>query len=170
MEAAIHRCFSKQLFLKISQFSQKNTCFSVSFIKLSASKAVLNFIKKETLALVFSCEFCEISKNTFFYRTLLVAASESFWIPTQSALRLYSFPFQITQIHTLKLDHHQPEHQAFCYMEKEYQVDNQYTNNKYARYGSCHSQMFFKIAVFKNITIFTEKYLRWCFFYKADCF
>ena len=25
-----------------------------------------NFIKKETLALVFSCEFCEISKNTFF--------------------------------------------------------------------------------------------------------
>ena len=24
---------------------------------------------KETLAQVFSCEFCEISKNTFFYRT-----------------------------------------------------------------------------------------------------
>ena len=35
-----------------------------------------NFIKKETLAQVFSCEFCEISKNTFFYRTPLVAASE----------------------------------------------------------------------------------------------
>ena len=28
-----------------------------------------NFIEKETLALVFSCEFCEIFKNTFFYRT-----------------------------------------------------------------------------------------------------
>ena len=25
-----------------------------------------NFIKKESLALVFSCEFCEISENTFF--------------------------------------------------------------------------------------------------------
>ena len=25
---------------------------------------------------MFSCEFCEISKNTFFYRTLLVATSE----------------------------------------------------------------------------------------------
>ena len=25
-----------------------------------------NFIKKETLAQVFSCQFCEISKNTFF--------------------------------------------------------------------------------------------------------
>ena len=34
-----------------------------------------NFIKKDTLAQVFSCEFCEISKNTFFYRTPLVAAS-----------------------------------------------------------------------------------------------
>ena len=34
-----------------------------------------NFIKKETLAKVFSCEFYEITKNTFFYRTPLVAAS-----------------------------------------------------------------------------------------------
>ena len=34
-----------------------------------------NFIKGETLAQVFSCEFCEISKNTFFYRAPLVAAS-----------------------------------------------------------------------------------------------
>ena len=34
-----------------------------------------NFIKKETLAQAFSCEFCEISKNTFFYRTALAAAS-----------------------------------------------------------------------------------------------
>ena len=33
------------------------------------------FIKKETLAQVFSCEFYEISKNTFSYRTPLVAAS-----------------------------------------------------------------------------------------------
>ena len=35
-----------------------------------------NFIKKETLRQVFSFEFCEISKNTFCYRTPLVAASE----------------------------------------------------------------------------------------------
>ena len=34
-----------------------------------------NFIKKETLAQVFSFEFCEISKNSFSYRTPLVAAS-----------------------------------------------------------------------------------------------
>ena len=29
-------------------------------------KKVCNFIKKETLAQVFPCEFCEIFKNTFF--------------------------------------------------------------------------------------------------------
>ena len=34
-----------------------------------------NFIKKETLAQVFSSEFCEISKNTFLHRTPLVASS-----------------------------------------------------------------------------------------------
>ena len=29
-----------------------------------------NFIKKETLAQMFSCKFCEISKNTFFEQHL----------------------------------------------------------------------------------------------------
>ena len=42
-------------------------CARVSFL--------VNFIKKETLTQVFSCKFCEISKNTFFHRTPLVAAS-----------------------------------------------------------------------------------------------
>ena len=35
-----------------------------------------NFIKKETLGQVFSCEFSEISKNTFCYRTPL---GDCFW-------------------------------------------------------------------------------------------
>ena len=34
-----------------------------------------NFIKKETLAQVFSCEFCEISKNTFLTEHLCTTAS-----------------------------------------------------------------------------------------------
>ena len=34
-----------------------------------------NFIKKETLAQVFSCEFCEISKNTFFTEHVWATAS-----------------------------------------------------------------------------------------------
>ena len=35
----------------------------------------LNFTKKENLAQVFFCEFCEISKNTFFTEHLWAAAS-----------------------------------------------------------------------------------------------
>ena len=33
-------------------------------------------LKKETLAQVFSCEFCEISKNTFFTEHLWTTASD----------------------------------------------------------------------------------------------
>ena len=35
-----------------------------------------NFFKKETLARVFSCEFCKIFKTIVFYRTPLVATSD----------------------------------------------------------------------------------------------
>ena len=53
-----------------------NTCARVSFlIKFQDC----NFIKKDTLARVFSYEFCEISKNTFSYKTPLVPASVGFY-------------------------------------------------------------------------------------------
>ena len=51
---------------------------------------VCNFIKKETLAQVFSCEFCEISKNTFTYRIPPVAASGNCPIKFGSSFQ-YSF-------------------------------------------------------------------------------
>ena len=35
-----------------------------------------NFTKKETLAQVFSCQFCKICKNTFCYKTPPVVASD----------------------------------------------------------------------------------------------
>ena len=69
--------------LEISQNTQENTCASF-LIKLQGwnlqqAEACI-FISKETLAQVFSCEICEISKNAFFkktsfYRTPPVAAS-----------------------------------------------------------------------------------------------
>ena len=62
--AVVHRFSVKKLFLEISQNSQKNTCASVSF-----------FIK--LLTQVFSCEFCEIRKNTFFTEHLWTTASVS---------------------------------------------------------------------------------------------
>ena len=63
------------MLLEISQNSQENTCARASFlIKLQAEPC--NFIKKETLAQVFSCEFCEFSKNTSFTEHLWATISE----------------------------------------------------------------------------------------------
>ena len=66
-EAVIRNCSIRKVFIKISQNSQENTCARVTFL--------IKCIKKETLAEVFSCEFCETFKNTSFYRATLVAAS-----------------------------------------------------------------------------------------------
>ena len=52
IEAVTQRGSEKKVFLEISQNSQENACAWVFFLK-------------KTLAQVFSCEFCEISKNTF---------------------------------------------------------------------------------------------------------
>ena len=76
-ETVAQRYSVKKMFLEISQNSQQNTCARVSLSKLQAEAC--NFIKKETLAQVFSSEFCEVSKNTFSYGTPLVAASEMKW-------------------------------------------------------------------------------------------
>ena len=74
IETFFQRCSAKKMFLEISQNSQESTCARVSFlIKLKAQAC--NFIEKETLTQVFSCEFCGISKSTFSCRTSSVAAS-----------------------------------------------------------------------------------------------
>ena len=76
-----HRSSRPELFYKkgvLRNFAKliENARARVSFlIKLQAEAC--NFIKKDTLALVFSCEFRKISKNTFSYRTSPFSASES---------------------------------------------------------------------------------------------
>ena len=44
------------------------------YVQFPSFDQACNFIKKETLAQVFSCKFCENFKNIFFYRTPPVAA------------------------------------------------------------------------------------------------
>ena len=61
--------------LKILQKSQENT-FSLGSFLIRLQLEIYNFIKKETLAEVLSCEFYEVFKNSFFNRTLTVAASD----------------------------------------------------------------------------------------------
>ena len=53
LDAVARRCSVKKMFLEISQNSQENNL------------QACNFIKKETLAQLFACVFCEISKNIF---------------------------------------------------------------------------------------------------------
>ena len=71
--------YNKKVFLEISQISQENTCARVSFL-IKLQSWACNFIKKESLAQVLSCEFCEISKNTFYTEhRLLLFLSFIFW-------------------------------------------------------------------------------------------
>ena len=55
----------------------KHLCQSFFFNKV-ADLWPATLLKKETLVQVFSCEISEIFKNTYHYRTPLVAASEPF--------------------------------------------------------------------------------------------
>ena len=61
----------KGVLRNVTKFTGKHLCQSLFFNKVAG----LRPIKTETLAEVFSCEFREISKNAFFHRTPLVAAS-----------------------------------------------------------------------------------------------
>ena len=70
MDRSSHqRCSIKAVFLKIWQNSQEIPCARVSFLTKLYSWT-WNFIKEETLAQVFYCDFCEIFKNRFFIEHL----------------------------------------------------------------------------------------------------
>ena len=60
-------CYNLPLFLNRLQFTRIHVWLHAS---------TCNFIKKQTLAQVLSCEFCEIFKNIFFFRKPTVAASD----------------------------------------------------------------------------------------------
>ena len=60
----------------LKRCSWKFAKFKGKHLHLKLQVSVCNSIKKETLTQVFSCEFYEISKNTFPYRTPLLAPSE----------------------------------------------------------------------------------------------
>ena len=88
------------------KFTGKHLCQCLFFNKVAGWG-----LKKETLTQVFSCEFCEISKNTFSYRTPPVAASANltfsvflFWVKEKIwrfffklvPLTLTSYPYTIS--------------------------------------------------------------------------
>ena len=79
-EAVAQICSVKKVFLQIHKKVRILAC---------------NFIKKETLAQIFSCEFCEISKNTFF--------TEHLWTIASHIFKFYKYSFRVAvKINILK--------------------------------------------------------------------
>ena len=58
-----------------SRSSHQRCSIKKVFLRISQNAEACNFIKKEALAQVFSCEFCEIFKNTFFTEHLRTTTS-----------------------------------------------------------------------------------------------
>ena len=72
--------FCKNVFLEILQISRKTPLREYFFDNVAGLRPkpkpkACKSIKRETLAQLFSSEICEISKNTFSYKTLPLAAS-----------------------------------------------------------------------------------------------
>ena len=57
---------------------------------------VCNFIKKNNLTQLFSCEFCEVFKNTFF--------TEHLWTTASSLLKVFTEAIKIIKHHQLKIN------------------------------------------------------------------
>ena len=71
-EAATCICSSKQVFLKVLQYSQENACVEVSFCRSQP----FSFIKNRFQRRCFSVNIAKFIKTTFLYRAPLVTASE----------------------------------------------------------------------------------------------
>ena len=76
---------------KSSVICSKKFCASqnISYIDRNLRPKACNFIKKETLAQMFSCEFCEISKNTFFTEHVWATASVLIRLRQQLLLKIF---------------------------------------------------------------------------------
>ena len=69
----------KGVLRNFTKFTGKHLCQSFFLNKVASLRRLyienlVNFIKKETLAQMFSREFCEITKNFCFHRASLMAA------------------------------------------------------------------------------------------------
>ena len=89
-EAVARRCSIKKVFLEILQNSQES-----DWARLPPA---YNFILKEALPQLLSCEFCKISKNTFYCRTPPVAAS----VKKERKFFKLAFKLKLTSVESVK--------------------------------------------------------------------
>ena len=86
------------MFLLLKQNSLTYSIVSRDMPSYRSRPDACNFIKKETLAQVFSCKFCEIFKNTFLTEHLQLTASEA------NALFFYSLECRYRKDHFCKIN------------------------------------------------------------------
>ena len=68
------KVFWENVLKNFTKFTGEHLCQRLLFNKV-AGLGPATLLKKKTLTQMFSCEFCEIFKSIFFYRTPSVAAS-----------------------------------------------------------------------------------------------
>ena len=130
-EAATRNVLYRKVFLEILRNSQENTLVRVSFlIKLQAS--VCDFIKNKTLAQVFFCEFCEVSKNTFFTEHLWLLLYWNLGI-TKPCTHLHPAPSTSTQLISTSTQFHPPPPSSFQPPPSSLQHPQQYLKQYIAR-------------------------------------
>ena len=65
------------IFKNFAKFKRKHLCQSLFFNKAAGLRPAILLKKRLCYIQMFSCEFCEIFKNTYFHRTPLVTANWS---------------------------------------------------------------------------------------------
>ena len=92
-------CYKKVVFRNFTKFTRKHLCQSLFFNKVASLRPATLF--KKRLAQAFSCEFCEIFKDTIFTEHLWTTASEAA-VPrfccrscSENCLEIYSYTFVI---------------------------------------------------------------------------
>ena len=135
LEAVVRRCFSKQVFLKISQ--------------ITVLESLLNHV--ETPSQVFSCETCETSKNTFFkepFRRLHLCLKNIFG------------KFNIIQKYNLLV---QQEQNLEVSPEVFYKKSFLKKMLQYSQKASVMESLFNKVTVFRPATLLKRDSIQWFF-------
>ena len=103
-EGSLTGVFCKKGVLKnFAKFTGKHLCQNLFSNKFTGLKAC-NFIKKETLAQVFPCEFCEIYKNTCVTEHLRwrifcrIFREECFWLLRKNFIYKKLLPYRFLKV------------------------------------------------------------------------
>ena len=144
IEVIVRSCSVRKVFLKIWQkFTGNHLCQSLFLIKLQADAC--NFIKNKTLAQVFSCEFCQIFKNTYFVEHLRTTAS---------ACNYFNFQFNHFHVTNFFLYLLKTSRNLLCFLC--FQALNRSSHRRCSVKKRCFSnQLFFSFFFFFYISIYT---------------